>query len=191
MKIVNADGTVTRSGQLLLEQLQQAVSAGGGGEGGRRAAAKADVTIRGPAEIFFRSNHQVEVDVEWSMGTDASADNFLGAAVYLEDPDISSGANVPLDGSTQLNGTHQVSGQWAPVFVNDSTASPAVVMLDSTMGSVNGQTYKAPRNVRIYLAAYGPSSQPVLARATDPNPTPNIMVEIAQGPSSYQSGSGG
>ena len=190
MKIVNPDGTVTRSGQLLLQQLQQAVSAGGGGGGGGTGSGGAapDVTIHGPAEIFFRSNHQVEVDVEWRMGADASADNFLGAAVYLEDPDISSGANVPLDGSTQLNGTHQVSGQWAPVFVNDSTASPAVVMLDSTMGSVNGQTYKAPRNVRIYLAAYGPSSQPVLARATDPNPTPNIMVEIAQGPDQYQSG---
>ena len=190
MKIVNSDGTVTRSGQLLLQQLQQAVSAGSGGGGGGTGSGGAapDVTIHGPAEIFFRSNHQVEVDVEWRMGADASADNFLGAAVYLEDPDISSGANVPLDGSTQLNGTHQVSGQWAPVFVNDSTASPAVVMLDSTMGSVNGQTYKAPRNVRIYLAAYGPSSQPVLARATDPNPTPNIMVEIAQGPDQYQSG---
>ena len=131
--------------------------------------------------------------MEWSPSSSATAVNFRGAAVYLEDPDISSGGNIPLDGSVALDGTAQASGQWAPVFVNDSLPADsgdgtAVVMLDSTMGSVSGQSYKTARNVRIYLAAYGPYSQPKLVRANEAGATPNIMVEIAQGPDQYQKG---
>ena len=160
------------------------VSSGGGGGGGGPANVPApNVTITGPAEIFFRSNNQVEVDIAWSPAASATAANFRGVQVYLEDPDISSGPNIPLDGSALLDGSRQASGQWAPVPVTEITESPAVLLLDSTSGG----TAKI-RNIRVYLAAYGPYSQPKLVRATESSPTPNIMVEVAQGPSSYQSG---
>ena len=165
----------------------------GGGPGGGLPAP--DVTIDAPAEVIFRSDHQVEVDVAWFASASATALNFLGAAIYLEDPDISSGANGPMDGaSVPLDGTAQMSGTWAPVFVNDSLEDPAasggtaVVMLDSTMGSKPGQTYKTARNVRIYLAAYGPSSQPRLVRATEASPTPSILVNIPLGRGQGESG---
>ena len=164
------------------------VSSGGGG-GGTTNVPAPDVRISGPAEILFRDNNQLEVDVEWLPASNATAVNFQAVAVYLEDPDISSGPNMPLDGTALLDGTHQASGQWAPARKDDSSPAAgeaggtAVLLLDATTGGT-----AAVRNVRIYLAAFGPYSQPILVRANQPNPTPNIMVEIGQGPSSYQSG---
>ena len=101
-------------------------------------------------------------------GPTATDQNFAGVAVYLEDPDISSGANKPLDGSTTgltLDGSSQVSGDWVPVSVNETADSPAVVMLDSTMGSVPGKTFKAPRDVRIYLVSTDPACTRILRSA--------------------------
>jgi hypothetical protein len=161
---------------------------GGGGTGGGGVPAP-DVSIDPPAEVIFRGDGGVEVDVAWIADPTATAANFLGVAVYLEDPDISSGANHPLDGlSMPLDGSAQVSGDQAPVFVNDSAASPAVIFPDSAMGGTSGKSYKTARNIRIYLAAYGPYSHPRLVRATDPNPTPNILVEIPVGRDSGESG---
>jgi hypothetical protein len=163
------------------------VSGGGSGGGGTGLPAP-PVSIEPPVEVIFRSDHRVEVDVEWFKDAKATPLNFLGCAVYLEDPDISTGANHPLDGgSMPLDGTAQVRGDWAPVLVNHSVESPAVLPnLDSVMGS--GQSYRSGRNIRIYLAAYGPSSNPRLVRATDPNPTPNILVYIPQGRGQGESG---
>lgn len=172
----------------------------GGGGGGGQGVPAPPVTINGPAEIFFRGNHQVEIDVEWTAAANATPQNFSGVFVFLEDPDISSGANEelgdPADTSSglPLDASAQVSGDWSPVFVNTSiedsgkTSGTAVLFLDSTMGSVSGQTYKAPRTVRIYLAAYGPFSQPQLVRATEPNPTPNILVSVPLGRGQGESG---
>jgi hypothetical protein len=167
---------------------------GGPGGGGSLAAAP-DVILDPPAEVIFRSDHQVEVDVAWAAAATATAQNFLGAAIYLEDPDISSGANGAMDGSSvALDGSAQMSGSWSPVFVNDSIEDPttsrgeAVLMLDSTMGSIPGTTYQKARDVRIYLAAYGPNTQPRLVRATEANPTPNIMVNIPLGRGQGESG---
>jgi hypothetical protein len=155
---------------------------GGGGTGGGGVPAP-DVSIDPPAEVIFRSDHQVEVDVAWIAAATATAANFLGVAIYLEDPDISTGANHPLDGlSMPLDGSAQVSGEWAPALYGESTKSPAVLLLDSP------QNYKTARNIRIYLAAYGPYSHAHPVRATDPNPTPNILVEIPIGRGSGESG---
>jgi hypothetical protein len=162
------------------------VSMGGvssGGSGGAVNVPAPEVSIVGPAEILFRDNNQLEVDVAWAPASNATAVNFEAVSVYLEDPDISSGPNVPLDGTALLNGTRQTSGAWTPVLVNTSSQTPAVVLLDATTGGV-----AAVRNVRIYLAAFGPYSQPTLIRANLAGATPNIMVEIGQGPASYQSG---
>jgi hypothetical protein len=155
------------------------IEAGGAGGGSIGIPDAPPVTIVPPPEVIFRSDHKVEVDVIWTPSASANAQNFAGVSVYLEDPDISSGANGPMDGnSVPLDGSAQMSGKWAPIYVNDSLKSPAVVFLDSTMGSLPGQTYTRPRDIRIYLAAFGPNSQPTLVRATEPNPTPNIMVNI-------------
>jgi len=170
----------------------QATGGGGGtsASGGVAGVPAPPVVINPPAEVIFRSDHRVEVDVEWTADSTATPQNFAGVAVYLEDPDISSGANEPMDGSMPLDGTSQVSGEWAPVYVNDSVKSPAVIFLDSTMGSSNGESYQKARDVRIYLAAYGPFSQPILTRATSttPAPTPNIKVNIPLGRGQGESG---
>lgn len=165
---------------------------GGGGGTGPGGEPAPDVTIDASApdkpnpEIIFRSDHRVEVNVAWTPAASATSANFMGAAVYLEDPDISSGANPALGAGTDpgvpLDGSSQTSGKWAPVYVNNSTKSPAQVFLDTTMGSQAGQSYKSPRDVRIYLAAYGPYSQPKLHRATDATPTPNIVATIPDHP---------
>src|SRR4030095_1230870 len=139
------------------------VTGGGGGGGGVPAP---PVSIVGSADVICRSDDRVEVDVAWVPHASATPQNFLGVAVYLEDPDISSGKNVPLgdtatgEDGIPLDASVQVSGELAPNPVSESTKSPAVLMLDSTMGTVSGQTYKKARNIRIYLAAYGPYSTP-------------------------------
>ena len=162
-------------------------SSGGGGGTAPTIPTAPPVTIV-KAETFYRSDHKVEVDVLWTPAANATKTNFSGVAVYLEDPDISSGGNVPLDGSTPLDGSKQQSGQWSPVRVNDDAKSPAFVILDSTMGSTPGASYTETRTVRIYLASYGPNSTPHLVRATDPSPTPNIVVTIGQGRGQGESG---
>jgi len=172
------------------------IETGGGGGGGGPVTIPTAPPVKtplAPAEIFFRDNHQVEIDLAWTEANNATVANFAGVAVYLEDPDISSGPNIPLDGTRVLDGTAQLSAQWAPVFVNNSTApsgkrtGTAVLFLDTTMGSVAGGTFRKPRNVRIYLASYGPNTQANVIRATQPNATPNIMVEVAAAPIQYQS----
>ena len=160
------------------------------GQGGGGAIPEAPpVTFGIPeAEVFFRTNHRVEVDVNWVPSPSATPQNFTGVAVYIEDPDVSSAVNSPLDGSTPLDGTRQQSGQWTPVFVNDSYSSPAIVFPDNTMGGQSGASYRMQRTVRIYCAAYGPNSQPVLVRAGNPNATPSILVEIPLGQNQGESG---
>ena len=154
-------------------------SGGGGGGGG----AAPPVSIDPPAEVIFRNNQKIEIDVAWIAGASAKPNNFSGVAVYVEDPDISTGENKPLDGvSLGLDGSSQMSGEWAPARVTDSYASPAVVFPDSAT------TYTQSRNVRIYLAAFGPNSEPNLVRATDPGATPNILVEVPIGPGQGESG---
>lgn len=144
-------------------------SGGGGGGGTATIPSAPPVTIVPPADVLPRNNGVIEIDVNWTPAANATAANFAGAAVYLEDPDISSGLLAKLDGTTQLNATAQQSGQWAPVFQNNSTKSPAVVLTKKQAGD---------RNVRIYLAAFGPNTVAILNRANGPNPTPSIMVDV-------------
>jgi hypothetical protein len=161
------------------------IEAGGGGGGGGVGGQPAPpVTIDPVADIIFRNDHKVEIDVTWTKAASATPQNFSGVFVYLEDPDISSGSENPdlgntADGNTTgapLDGSTQVSGNRAPVHINDSVKTPAVVPVEANPAAV--------RNVRIYLAAYGPGYIPTLVRATDPNPTPNIMVTVPTGPTS-------
>ena len=152
-------------------------SGGGGGGGGATIPSAPPVIICGiagspcttPPDVLPRNDGVVEIDVFWLPAASATKSNFAGAAVYIEDPDISSGTQAPLDGTTQLNGLAQVSGQWAPVFQNNSTEAPAVVLIKKQAGD---------RKVRIYLEAFGPNSVPVLYRANGPTPTPSIVVDV-------------
>ena len=182
------------AGTWIYDKGSPAGGTGGSGGGGSIPAAP-DVILDPPAEVIFRSDHQVEVDVAWFAAATATAKNFLGVAVYLEDPDISSGANGPMDGSTvPMDGSAQMSGSWSPVFVNNSLQDPAasggeaVVPLDTTTGSTPGTTYQKARDVRIYLAAYGPNAVAHPVRATEANPTPNILVNIPLGRGQGESG---
>jgi hypothetical protein len=164
-------------------------TSGGGGGGGVSPPAGGvapPVTIDPVASVLFmRNNHKIEVDVVWRKAGNATGRNFSGVAVYLEDPDISSGSQTPLDSTVVLDGSAQVSGDTAPAHVTDSTSSPAVVYPDSAT------TYTQSRNVRIYLASFGPGGLNPLVRANDPSgatATPNIMVEVPIGPDQGQSG---
>ena len=152
---------------------------GGSGPGGGTVIQPAPpVSIDSSAEVIPRSNGKVELDVFWVKGAGATAANFTGCAVYVEDPDISTGKIAPLDGTTPLDATAQTGGAWQPVFANNSTKSPAVVVLDAGV---------ADRQVRIYLAAFGPHTQALLVRATDPKPTPSVVIDVP-GPDAGNSG---
>jgi hypothetical protein len=148
------------------------VNSGGGGGGGGTGAPippAPPVTINPPADILPRDSGKVEIDVAWTPNASANATNFLGVKVFVEDPDISSGKQAPLDGTTALDGSAQVSGAWQPTPMGNSTKSPASVVLDEQ---------DAERNVRIYLAAYGPNTQEKLVRANQTNPTPSIIAGV-------------
>lgn len=170
------------------------VEAGGqaGGGGGTPVGPAPPVSVDPVADVIFRNDHKVEVDVDWTPSSSATPQNFTGVKTYLEDPDISSGTQAPLDVAigTALDGSAQVSGQWEPVYQSDSFVNPgetfgtAIIFPDSKI------TYTQSRNVRIYLNAYGPGGENKLVRANDPTntPTPNILVEIPIGPGQGQSG---
>jgi hypothetical protein len=144
-------------------------SGGQGGGAGVSIPSAPPVTINPPAEVLLRDNGKVEIDVAWTPNASANASNFSGVKVFVEDPDISSGTQAPLDGTTPLDGSAQVSGAWQPSPAGNSTKSPASVVLDEQA---------AAREVRIYLAAYGPNTQEKLVRANQPNPTPNITAPV-------------
>ena len=70
----------------------------GGGPGGSGGGIAPPVSIDPVAVLIWRNNGKVEISVHWTKGATATAANFTGVAVYLEDPDISSGSeNPPLD----------------------------------------------------------------------------------------------
>lgn len=146
------------------------------------------VTITGPAKVIPRETDQVEVDVPWVASNTATKDNFVGVAVYVEDPDISSGTESPLDGNpgdtttgTSLDGTSQLSGHWNPTRDKDATKSPVAVLIPEG---------KEDRQVRIYLAAIGPHSTPKLVRANDTTdtPTPSVVATVPAVSDTYVSG---
>jgi hypothetical protein len=151
----------------------EAGDTGGGNGGGTTIVPAPPVTINS-YQVINRYNGTVEVDIAWTKDPTAGPANFVGVADYLEDPDISSGVNAPLDGSTPLNGNAQVGGAWQPAHVNNSLKSPAVLILPLE---------PAARTIRVYLCAYGPYTQAKPVRATDPSPSPNILVPIPAAPS--------
>jgi hypothetical protein len=168
------------------------VNSGGGGSGssggGGGGVAPPVQTPLAPAELIWRNNHKLEVDIQWTPDPKATKSNFSGVAVYLEDPDISSGDSIPLDGSVAMDGTAQVSGKWVPAYQNDSFPTLpngggyAVVFPDVAAN------FRQTRNVRIYLASFGPGSPAALVPANQAGATPNELVEIPQGPDQGQSG---
>jgi hypothetical protein len=128
------------------------------------------VTIGTPT-VIPRETGTVEVDVPFTPNASATASTYAGVSVFLEDPDISSGTEAPLDGSMPLDGSAQVSGQWNPQRDQNTKKSPVAVLIPE--GGVD-------RTVRIYLAAFGPNSTAQLVRANDTTqtPTPSVVVTI-------------
>jgi hypothetical protein len=157
----------------------EAPGTGTGGSGGVPGEAP-PVTITG-SKVIARETDLVEVDVTYTVNAAATSATYSGCAVYIEDPDISSGAEAPLDGSTTLDGSAQVSGQWNPLRDQDTHKSPVAVLIPE--GDVD-------RSVRIYLAAFGPNSTAQLVRANDTTqtPTPSVVVTIPAVSSTYVSG---
>jgi hypothetical protein len=168
------------------------ILAGGGGGtgagvgGGVVAEEAPPVTIGRPpdpaATVREIYNGDFEIDVYWSPNAAATPSNFRGVAVYVEDPDISSGQEAPLDNTQNLDGTSQMSGKWQPKREDDSYESPAVLIVPGERG--------ADRDVRVYLLAFGPAANGNLVRANDTTatPTPNIVVSVPQMADKYISG---
>jgi hypothetical protein len=193
--VVDSEGRISRPWLIALQALQGTGTDTGQGPPGETgpvgptgppgiagvAPPAPNVTI-GTATVTFRNDHKVEVDVNWTAGASANAQNFTGVAVYLEDPDISTGPIPKLDGSTTLDGTAQASGKWVPVFENDSLVSPAILFPDPDISA------RQARNIRVYLASYGPNATPKLVRANQASPTPSIVVAIPRAPQSGESG---
>lgn len=137
------------------------------------------------ATVTPRSDGTQQIEVNYTIPMAATVDNFAGVHVYLEDPDISALPPAPMDGSTPLDGSSQVSGKWNPKMVTTSTMSPATVLAD-------GDT--AQRFVRVYLLSYGPHTNTPLVRANAPQgsglpvPTPSIRVTVPPAAAAYVSG---
>jgi hypothetical protein len=153
---------------------------GPGGAGGVTGEEAPPVSINSATvrEIY---NGDFEIDVNWTPNTAATPDNFRGVAVFVEDPDISSGQEAPLDNTKNLDGTSQMSGKWQPVREDDSYVSPATMV-------VPGE--RVDRDVRIYLLAFGKVTNGDLVRANDTTatPTPNIVVSVPMMAEKYISG---
>jgi len=156
-------------------------SAGGGGGGGGGNIPGAPPVSIVSEKTLMRQDGKWEVDVTYRRNASANSTNYLGAAVYLEDPDVSSESTIPLDGTSALDGTSNLGGDWVPIHVTDSTddSSPVAVLVDAK---------NIQRNIRIYFAAYGPNTAPNLVRANAPGATPSIQVSIPVEPGAYQSG---
>jgi hypothetical protein len=135
------------------------------------------------ASEFQRDNGQYEIDLYWSPSAEATAANFSGVVAYIEDPDISSDTRVhgPIGAGIKLDSTAQTSGAWTPVQVTKSTESPVAILVTEQAGA---------RNVRIYLASYGPNITDTLIRANDHvhNPTPSVVIPVPALTREYQSG---
>src|SRR5215471_13483147 len=156
---------------------------GGGGVSPAAPAVVIDATAPdGSANpvVINRNNDTVEVDVYYHV-PGATSSNWKAAAVWVEDPDISSQPAAQMDGSTPLDGSTQVSGKWTPLRDNDTTKSPAVVKLPAQ---------GTDRKVRIYLASFGPDKNYTLIRANDTSatPTPSTVVTIPAQSPTYVSG---
>src|SRR5262252_9009304 len=171
------------AGTWIYERGSKTGSGGGGGPAVIPDAPNVHIDSATAVEI---SDGSFKIDVVWHKDASATATNFRGAAVYLEDPHISSLAQSALDGSQVVgDGTtpvSQVSGTWQPVREDDTITSPAVV-------TVPGEDQA--RSVRIYLAAFGQSANQHLVRANDTSGatvTPNIVVAIPAQAPLYASG---
>jgi hypothetical protein len=136
------------------------------------------VTITG-SRVDEKENGIFEVQVMWQASPLANATNFIGAQVYLEDPDISNLLLAPLDGTVKLDGTSQSSGVWKPIYETDSFESPATI-------TILGQP--ADRPIRVYLLGFGPSKNSTLVRANRTGATPSIRIDIPAAAGSYVSG---
>jgi hypothetical protein len=130
--------------------------------------------------VIPRETDEVEVDVTYTASASATKATYAGSAIFIEDPDISSGTEAPLDGSTPLDGTAQVSGQWNPQRNQNTTKSPVAVLIPE--GVVD-------RQVRIYLVPFGPNSTPQIVRANDTTqtPSPSVVVTIPAVSDTYTS----
>jgi hypothetical protein len=156
---------------------------GAAGSGGGTGGTSSPYVNIDSASEFQRDNGQYEIDLYWSPSSLATPANFSGVVAYIEDPDISSDTrgHGPIGAGIKLDSTAQTSGAWTPVQVTKSTQSPVAILVTEQAG---------PRNVRIYLASYGPNITDTLIRANDHvhNPTPSVVINVPALTREYQSG---
>lgn len=158
----------------------------GGGSGGEGGVPAPPVTIGElvdgvlhDVEVEEVYNGEFEVRVYWTPHADATAENFTGVGVYLEDPDLSATPLAPMDGSVPMGGTVQTAGKWSPTYIADSVKSPADIRIKGK---------PAERFIRIYLRAYNTRYRAPLHRANEEEPTPNIQATVPAKAPSYADG---
>jgi hypothetical protein len=129
------------------------------------------------SSVEEKEDGQIEVAIHWTKNPSATAENFTGVKVYLEDPDVSEKATAPLDDTvtfgqrgTTGTPTSVVSGTWQPIPKTESTKSPAVLLIP-------GKAVWRP--IRVYLLSYHRSKVAKFVRANLANPTPNLRIGIS------------
>src|SRR5229473_415485 len=100
-----------------------------------------------------------------------------GVHAYLEYPDQSAATGFSLNGTTALDGTSQIGGEWKVQdlgqFADDGTGAIVLTGISAPSETIN---------LRIYLVAYANNVDPKLVRATATGPSPSAVVTITPPP---------
>src|SRR5262252_2402456 len=91
-----------------------------GGGGGGTVIPDVPPVVIDDTSIGDHMDGNIEVAIYWHPAATATAENFTGVHVYLEDPDVSDKPAPSLDGTVKLNDTTQQSGAWKPQLVTDA-----------------------------------------------------------------------
>ena len=111
------------------------------------------------------------------MGTTA------GAHLYYEDPDQSAGSTLKLDGTTALDGSSLIQGNWAP---EDQGQYPYIAAEQPWTFTIADPL--PGTSIRVYVQAYGTNFDPVPVRCGQAGATPSSTFTVP--PYTAKEGSG-
>ena len=102
---------------------------------------------------------------------------WAGVHVWEEDEDQSASQGAPMDGTTPLNGTRNLGGDWTPADRGTFSESPIVLLLPRPTETVTK---------RFYLQSRSTTVENPLVRANEVGATPSVTLTVS--PGGYQSG---
>lgn len=96
----------------------------------------------------------------------------VGAHLYVENPDQSTGTRLVLDGSTPADGTAKLIGNWAPEDMGQQPYVAGQPFLISVRDATPGQ------QIRVYVEAYTDVLDPSPVQAGLTGATPSALVTV-------------